>query len=337
MLKYAIVGFGGIGKVHFSCYDEIKKEIGDIKLVAICDREASQFTTHTATNLGENKINLDLSEYNLYADIDDMLAKETLDFVLIALPTFLHTEYAVKIMDKGIHVFCEKPMALTEVDAKKILDAAKRNNVSLMIGHCARYDNRYMYLNELIKSKKYGNVIRAHFTRLTATPLWSKLLLDESKSGGVALDMHVHDVDLINEFFGVPDSVVSRISDVKTKCDTVVTEYFYNGGPVVSSVADWSLPQGYPFTAEFFVVFEKALIELKSNVVKLYIDGQSPQTLDIAENNQHASELIDFAKCLIENRSSKINPAEQCYSSTVIALTEKRSAAEGKILPVVIE
>lgn len=336
MLKYAIVGFGGIGKVHFSSYDEIKREIGDIQLVAICDREAAQFTTHTATNLGENKIDLDLSAYNLYTDIDDMLAKETLDFVLIALPTFLHTQYAVKIMDKGISVFCEKPMALNREDAKKILDAANRNNVSLMIGHCERYNPKYMLLGELIENKKYGNVIRASFRRLTATPLWSKLLLDEAKSGGVALDMHVHDVDLINKFFGVPDAVVSRISDVKTKCDTVVTEYFYNNGPVVSAVADWCLPQGYPFTAEFLVAFEKALLEFKNGVLTLYEDGGKPQVIELKETNAHAQEVIDFARCLIEKRPSKLNPAEQCYSSTVIALTEKRSAAEGKILPVII-
>lgn len=337
MLKYAIVGFGGIGKVHFSCYDEIKKEIGDIELVAICDREAAQFTQHTATNLGENKIDLDLSRYNLYTDVDDMLAKEPLDFVLVALPTFLHAEYAVKIMDRGIPVFCEKPMALTESDAKKILDAAKRNNVALMIGHCERYNSKYMYLGELIKTKKYGKVIRAHFSRLTATPLWSKLLLDESKSGGVALDMHVHDVDLINAFFGVPDSLVSRTSDVKTKCDTVVTEYYYNDGPVVSSVADWSLPQGYPFSAEFLVAFEKAALEFKSGVLTLYVDGEQPEILELHETSAHAAEVIDFAKCLIEKRESEINPADQSYSSTVIALTEKHSAAEGKPVRVVIE
>lgn len=337
MLKYAIAGFGGIGKVHFSCFDEVKREIGDIQLVAICDREVAQFTTHTATNLGENKIDLDLSAYNLYTDIDEMLEKETLDFVLLALPTFLHKEYAVKIMDKGIPVFCEKPMALTEEDSKAILDASKRNGVPLMIGHIERYNSRNLYLWDLIKNKKYGKVIRAHFTRLTATPLWSKFLLDETKSGGVALDMHVHDVDLINQYFGVPDAVVSKTSDVKTKCDTVVTEYFYKDGPVVSSVADWSLPQGYPFTAEFFVVFEKAALELKSNILTLYVDGQEPEVLSTAKTNAHAAEVIDFAKCLIEKRESEINPADESYSSTVIALTEKRSAKEGKILPVVID
>lgn len=105
MLKYGLVGFGGLAKVHFGNTEELEKIHNDIKLVAICDVDETKFTSNVATNLGEDNSSLDLSAYNLYTDPDEMLEKEKLDFVVTAIPTYLHDTIAIKAMEKGIHVF----------------------------------------------------------------------------------------------------------------------------------------------------------------------------------------------------------------------------------------
>ena len=126
MLKYAIIGLGGLGKSHFRAYDIIKKELGDeIKLVALCDIRKEAFTATVATNLGDDTSSKDYSDYNLYYNVDDLLENEKLDFAVIVVPTYLHEELAVKVMSKGINVFSEKPMAITAEAAKNMLDASR--------------------------------------------------------------------------------------------------------------------------------------------------------------------------------------------------------------------
>ena len=199
MMNFAIIGFGGLGKVHFRNIEEVTRVVGDIKLVAICDIEESAFTSAVKTNISADGGN-DLSAYNLYTDLEEMLSKEKLDFVITALPTYIHEKIAVQVMERGINVFSEKPMALNPEQAQNMIDVAKKNNVKLMIGQCLRYFPEYRALKALIDSEEYGKVRYANFTRLSMIPKWSwhNWFQDEALSGGVALDLHVHDLDYIS-------------------------------------------------------------------------------------------------------------------------------------------
>ena len=127
MLNYAIIGFGGLGKSHFRNYEAVKEIVGDIKLVALCDVEESAFTTQTAINLSTNEVGLDLSAYNLYNDVEELFNKEKLDFVVTALPTYLHEKIAVMALEKGIHVFSEKPLAINAEQAQNMIDKSNEN------------------------------------------------------------------------------------------------------------------------------------------------------------------------------------------------------------------
>ena len=144
MLRYAIIGFGGLGKVHFRAYAEVKaKACTEVQLVALCDIREQMFKEQTATNLGDSNISLDFSDYNIYYDVDELLEKEKLDFVVTAVPTYLHEQIAVKVMKKGIHCFSEKPMAINLEQAENMLKVSKEMGVKLMIGQCCRYNPKY--------------------------------------------------------------------------------------------------------------------------------------------------------------------------------------------------
>ena len=212
MMNYAIIGFGGLGKVHFRNTKELSEKVEDIRLVAICDVDESTFTTQRNINISSDQTKLDLTGYNLYTDVEELFEKEKLDFIITALPTYIHEKIAVMAMERGIHVFSEKPMAINAEQAQNMLDKAEENNVKLMIGQCVRYFPHYVILKDIIDSKKYGEVKFAHFIRTSAIPKWSweNWFRDEAKSGGVVLDMHVHDVDYINYVFGKPDSVYTK-------------------------------------------------------------------------------------------------------------------------------
>lgn len=331
-MKYAIVGFGGIGKCHFGNKDDIIKAHPDVELVALCDIDQSKFTTNTSTNLGEDTNSLDLSAYRLYTDLDEMLEKEQLDFVIGAIPTFLHDEISCKVMKKGVNMFCEKPMALTMEKAQTMLDVSKENNVKLMFGQCVRYFPEYAMLKEIADSKKYGKVVKAEFIRLSPTPLWSwnNWYMDEGKSGGAALDLHVHDVDFINYLFGKPKAVTSTATSLVSKHDSITTYYDYGDFSVIAT-GDWGLPKTYPFTPAFFVKFEKAAVEMKGGKIKIYTDEEISEP-EFPSGSGYALEVIDFVSCIKDNKKSEVNPPESTLVTLEIALAEKQSADLNKTI-----
>lgn len=342
MLRYGIIGFGGLGKVHFRNSKALCEHFGDIKLVAICDVEESALTTQQQMNISTSQTALDLSAYNLYTDAGEMLDKENLDFVVTALPTYLHEKIAVMAMDKGVHVFSEKPMAINSEQAKNMLEASKRNNVKLMIGQCVRYFPEYRYIIKLMESGEYGKIKYANFTRLSMIPKWSwqNWFQDEAKSGGVILDLHVHDLDFINYAFGKPVYVDTRSSSNFMDHDIIQTVYGYDDGKLVTATSAWGMTTRYPFTAEFTVAFEKADLEFKRDKLMLYTETEAVEIDAVAENVAYATgeayvdEVIDFVNCIKNDTQSTINPPESSLLTVELAEAEKKSATLKKVVEI---
>lgn len=330
MLKFAIIGFGGLGKVHFKNAVELVKTSKDIKLTALCDVDEEQFAKQISTNLGDNEVVLDLSEYKLYKDVDSLLENEQLDFVITALPTYLHAEVAIRAMEKGIHVFSEKPMARSVKECKDMIEAAEKNNRILMIGQCLRYFPEFVKLKEYIDTQIFGKVIRGEFSRYSPTPKWSwqDWMMDYEKSVGAALDLHVHDVDYINYVFGMPKSVSSVATHHTTKFDSIFTSYKYED-KIITSAADWGLTDSFPFRPQFLVRFEKAVVEFSNGALKVYPQGDAAYTVELEPVDGYMAEIVDFISCIKENKKSEINKPESILNSIKLALIEIESAEKG--------
>ena len=213
----------------------------------------------------------------MYADIDELLEHETLDIVDVCTPSYLHKEHSIKAMKKGIHVLTEKPAALNSEDVAEMYRIAKDNHVKLMVAHVIRFMKDYMVLKEIYKSKKYGELLQGHFWRLSATPKWSwnNWMLDESKSGLVPYDLHIHDCDFIYSLLGKPNECHVTRSKVKenTYPDHYIAQYEYNNATIFAEAA-WFDCDNFPFQAGFRVCFEHAIICLDGNGMKGYLsDG----------------------------------------------------------------
>lgn len=330
MLKLAIIGVGGLGKVHLRNIIDLEKTRGDIKLVALCDVDQSRFAEETKTNLGGDTAPIDLSPYTLYTDADELLEKEQLDFVITALPTYIHEKMAVKALEKGLHVFSEKPMARSLEQCQNMIDKAKENKRLLMIGQCLRYWPEYVKLKEYIDGGELGKVIRAEFLRYSLTPTWTwqNWMMDYEKCGGAALDMHVHDVDFINWAFGKPEYLTSAATHAKTKFESMFTTYYYKDKLVTSS-CDWGLSDSYPFKPAFLVNFEKATVEMGDNGLTVFPNTGEPYKPEIEESSAYVNEIIDLIECIKANREIVINNPESSMQSIEMALAEVKSAESG--------
>ena len=335
MYRYAIIGFGGLGKLHLGNLIKLEKERGDIKLCALCGADPESFKSNVRLNIGDVDISsIDFSSCGFYQDYKELIDKEKPDFILSTLPTYLHEEVAVYALSHGVHVFSEKPMALSAESCKNMIDTAKKHDKKLMIGQCLRFDTAYRKIKQYIDEETFGKVYRAEFTRYSQTPTWTwnNWILDPEKSGGCILDMHIHDVDLVNYFFGLPRSVSSIITENKVQLESVFTRYFYDGF-LVTSTADWSFPQSFPFTAQCLINFEKATVRLFDGKLTVYTDDGETE-IALSAGDYYMDEIRAFLEEIFDGKPCSVTSAESVSKSIFLALCEVKSAKSEK--PIVL-
>lgn len=328
MLKCAIIGYGGLGQVHLGNLVKIQEESGRAEVVALCDIDSEKFTKSVDTNLGAAKMQ-DVSKYRLYTDTDSLLKAETLDFVVIATPTYTHAQIAIKCLDSGLHTFVEKPMAMTAAECAQMMAAADKSGKILQVGQCLRFWPEYVMLKSLIDSEEYGKVVRASFTRLSPMPLWSwdNWLMDFERSGGAALDLHVHDVDTVQWLFGMPKSVSSRATHSRNDFECIDTVYEYDG-KLVTAIADWGFNADYSFFMGFEVRFEKASVTFDRQGFKI-ITADGAVTPEYEKKSAYKSEIEDLLRRIETGANDTVNPPESSAASIKIALAEIESARTG--------
>jgi len=333
MLKAGLIGIGSMGRGHLDNYVRLINEKSDIKLVAICDIRPEKFQNSKGTlNIkGVGDSNYDFSQFNTYTDMDEMLEKEELDLVSIALPTFLHCEATVKCLNKGINVFCEKPMALNPEQCQLMIDTAKKNNKKLMIGQVLRFWGEYEYLRNAVKSGEFGKPVAGYFFRGGSTPSesWNQWIIKKECGGGAIYDQHVHDVDIIQHIFGKPKAVSTIAQKLieSSSYDTVSTNYFYDG-MVINSQNDWTIA-GTPFMHSFRVNFTGGTIIMDETGFKVAKTGEEFRTPEFCTENGYYKEIVYFADCIMNNKENTINAPESSMETIKLVHKELESADNG--------
>ncbi|MBQ0101183.1 MAG: Gfo/Idh/MocA family oxidoreductase [Firmicutes bacterium] len=293
MLNAAIIGYGGIARVHESSYRELEKA-GKVKLVAVYARNEKSFTEKKDININEDDKTV-VSDFHKYTDLDEMLANEKIDIIDICLPTPLHKSVGIDMLRRGYHVMCEKPMATTYEDCLEMLDEAKKAGKRLMIGQCLHFFPEYEYLKDVVSDGRYGKVKSAFFQRLSSPPLWSSenWIMKKENFGSCLHDLHIHDVDMCLYLFGTPDKIFCKSKDGFSAIDGVTTMFMYEEF-AATVMADWSL-MNYPFTSEYRVCFEKATVtDLNGKVTVYPIEGE-PFGVDLSAESGYTSEIAHFS------------------------------------------
>lgn len=334
MLRVGLVGIGFMGRGHLNCYKRLETEGAPVKLVAVCDADPSHLEGRDIItgNLGVGN-SVDMSGYSKYTDYNEMLARENLDYVDIAVPTYLHAGAAVAAMKAGCHVLCEKPMARSLEQCEEMIATSRATGRKLMTAHCLRFWPAYEVLKDYVDSGKFGLVVSANFYRGGGTPRWSweNWLLSSEKSGGCLLDQHVHDVDMINWLFGPPDAVSTSGMNVVpgSGYDAVSTRYLYSDGKVVSAEDDWTINGGYGFDMTYRVNFKSGSLHFSRGKVMAYPavgEGFEPE---LPGDDGYYREICYFIDCIRNDRRIEICSPESTRDTIAIALAEQESADKG--------
>lgn len=280
MVRIGIVGVGFMGMIHYLA----ARKLQGAQVAAICSRDEQKLAGDWRSiqgNFGPRGEQMDLAGVKKYRDVAELVADPDIDLVDVCNPTHLHPDTAIQALRAGKHVLVEKAIALDPGAADAMLAEARKAGKLLMVAHVLPFFPEFAWAADAIRSGRYGKLLGGHFKRVISKPDWSADIGDASKTGGPAVDLHVHDTHFIGLVCGVPGHVFSagRVDgDVVTY---LTTQYLYGpGGPAVSCSSGAVAMKGRPFVHGYEIYLEQATLVYESGTCPLTVltaDGQAEQ------------------------------------------------------------
>lgn len=244
MITVGIVGLGGMGRTHARHWSNMP----DVRL-AVFDVDPERVAA----------IEKDFSAARV-ANYDALL--DNSNVIDICLPTHLHLEHAMRAIEYGIPTICEKPLCLTVADCAKIVEAAEKHKVPFMTAQVVRYFPEFKNANKLIRDGTIGKPAAIRTRRGGGAPKGAGgWFADPSLSGGVMVDLMIHDFDWIRWTFGEVERVFAQaLTYTGAKdMDYALATLTLESGALAHVEATWADPGGFRVTFE--VCGSKGLIE----------------------------------------------------------------------------
>jgi predicted dehydrogenase len=271
MVRIGIVGIGFMGMIHYLA----ARALQGAHVAAICSRDPKKLAGDWRSiqgNFGPRGEMMDLSGLKKYENLDALLADPQIDLVDICNPTVLHPGTAIQALRAGKHVLVEKPIALEPADADAMLEAAAATRRLLMVAHVLPFVAEFAFAAEAVRSGRQGRLLGAHFKRVISRPDWSSAIGDVAKTGGPAIDLHIHDTHFIGLVCGVPARVFASGVEAGGAVDYLSTQYLYGpGGPCVSCASGALAQKGRPFVHGFEIYLERATLTFESGATPLTV------------------------------------------------------------------
>jgi predicted dehydrogenase len=267
-----------------------------------------------------------------------MINSVSIDCVSICLPTHLHRPLAVQALDAGLHVICEKPMALTLADCDAMIEAARRNQRQLFVAQCLRFWPEYEILKSFIDSAALGRLQTLLMRRVSAPPFWSgqdSWFASAQKSGGCLFDLHVHDVDFVHYALGRPTAVFSQGLDAPNGLNhSLITQYVFDPSLLCVAEGSWNYPSG--FKMSYTALFENGVLEYDCTLtpsLRLIRKGEQEATIpEVSAGDGYSREYDYFIRSLSDGNSGERMTPESARQSIEMALAEKESMQKNGLI-----
>lgn len=351
MVRIGIVGIGFMGRVHFLA----SQRLTGAKVTAICSRDPAKRAgdwRNTRGNFGPEPGQVDLAGVKTYAEVSELLADPDIDIIDICTVTDQHAPIALAALKAGKHVLVEKAIALSTQDADAMVAAAKTAGKLLMVAHVLPFFPEFKFAAGVISSGQYGKVVAAHFKRVIAKPDWSADIGDAAKTGGPAVDLHIHDTHFIGLVCGVPKHVFS-VGTVEAGAVTYLTTSYLYGppadtaepaggsagpsrGPAVTCSSGAVSMSGRPFVHGYEIFLERATLLYDSGGIPLTLltsDGKSTQpALDGGSEpfSAFTDELQAAADGVIAGKEPALLSGQLARDALVLCHREIESVKTGK-------
>ena len=316
-MRIGLVGAGFMGGVHLNAYSNIP----GAEVVGVADTS------------WENAVaGAGLVGARPYASYGDLVAAEDVEVVDICLPTAFHKDLALRAAGDGRHVIMEKPMARSIRDAREILDAFSDDGPRLFVGHVVRFFPEYVGIKEKIEAGELGSIGVVRTSRrspfLTG---WNDWYADWRVSGGVLVDLVIHDFDFLRWTLGDVERVYARgvLGREYNRLDYALVTLRFEGGAIAHVEGHWGYPG--PFNYSIEVAGSRALLSTNSTEpATLGLIGTGEETPNLASGTSpYEAELTHFLRCLATGEESIVGP-DDAFEALRISLAATESIVKGE-------
>lgn len=254
MRKVGIVGFGRIGRIHCNSLKKIK----DVEVTAVADSFADKMTDVF------NEYGID----NYSNDYHDIINNPEIDTVFVCSPTDTHAEVAIAAAKAGKDIFCEKPIDFDIKRVEEVLAEVKKAGVSFQVGFNRRFDPNFAKAKKSILD---GDVGQVHVIKITSRDPEAPPISYVKSSGGIFVDMTIHDFDMARfladsepvQVFAVGDALINKEILQYDDIDTaIITIKFENGA---MAVIDNSRQAAYGYDQRVEVFGSKGMVKCENN------------------------------------------------------------------------
>ncbi len=339
MINVGIIGMGMMGRTHFEAY----QQLSNVRVRAICDNKLARAlgdlsgTSHNVLKDGVEQISMAGIEGT--TDWRSVIAMADVDIIDICVRTTGHVEIALAAIAAGKHVLCEKPLARTAADGRRIVDAARLANTLFMPAMCLRFWPEWVWAKQAVVDGRFGRVLSATFQRLASMPQgWYS---DGAQSGGALFDLHIHDVDFVMHLFGKPEAVFTRgYTRTSGELDHLSTHYLYEGPnapQLVVAEGSWCMADGYEFRMKYIINFEQATLDYDLTrgieALRLTRNGTT-ETIVCPSETGYIGECRYFLNCVQRNEQPSVVTGEDAVLALRILEAERQSASCGQSIKI---
>ncbi len=303
-MKVVQIGTGGWGKNH----TRILSQLG--VLVAVCDTDETR-----------RKEYAEKYSVNGYESVDLMLKSEQFDAAFVVTPTSTHSSIASKLMLAKKHVFVEKPMTYLSEEGEDLLKLATKNKVLLTCGYIERFNPAVDLVKDLVKTKRYGELVMLEFHRENRMPF-------HIKDVGIIYDTSVHDIDTAMWLFDdTPEVVFARSGKINHEHEDFATIMLgFKNNRVAIIASNWITPTR---VRNFSAVCTDAIIS--SNFITQEVKIETKHDTEIPRKETKEPLLLEIQNFLgaIEQKNELLVKPEQAVNVTKIAEAALLSSQKG--------
>jgi predicted dehydrogenase len=327
-VRYAVVGLGHLAQVAvlpgFARAD-------NSELVALVSGDSKKLA-----KMGRQYRVNRLYSYDQY----EACLKEGVDAIYIVLPNHLHREFTVRAANAGVHVLCEKPMAVSSEECQQMIDAARKNQCKLMIAYRLHFEKANLEAIKIARSGKLGE-LRIFGSQFAQEIVSGNIRLTEptAKGGGPIYDMGIYCINAARYLFGDEPTEISAMSASRRDTRfrrveemTTVTMRFPK-----ERVASFTASFGAADIGRYTLVGTKG--SLTADPAYEYAEGleleikvgEKSQMKKFPKRDQFAAEISYFSDCILKNREPETSGEEGLADVRIIEAIYE-SARDGKVV-----
>ena len=328
MIKGAIIGLGKMGISHAA----IVGAHADVELVSVCDTSSLVLEAFTK-----------FSPVKTYTIYQKMIDEVPLDFVIVASPTKFHYQMVKYALNKGLHVFCEKPFSLSTIEGQEMVNIAASKLLVNQVGFHNHFIGTFRELKRLLELNVIGDLI--HFTGEAYGPVVTKekgstWRSDPGEGGGCLNDYASHVINLIQEILGRPDKIygalLKKIYSMEVE-DAVYSLLKLQSGLTGTLLVNWSDETFRKMSTSLTIQGKKGKIICDATEIKIYLkEPFLPEKLekgwtikyitDLAipvnfylRGEEYSAQIDYFIACIKNKKQTQYNTFEQAlYTDMVI-------------------